>query len=68
MYELHENEQYFFDSRTLLHLTNFLSAWENPCCICAPLLGQGLPRQDSTYVFSTSTSGSPPCVASGAST
>ena len=42
MYELHENEQYFFDQPTLDHLANFLAAWPSPCCICAPLLGQRL--------------------------
>ena len=42
MYELHENEQYFFDEPTLEHLSRFLSRWESPCCICAPLLGQRL--------------------------
>lgn len=42
MYELHENEQYFFDGPTLDHLASFLSHWENPCYICAPLLGKKL--------------------------
>ena len=42
MYELHENEQYFFDEATLAHLAGFLGRWEAPCCVCAPLLGQRL--------------------------
>jgi hypothetical protein len=42
MYELHENEQYFFDRPTLAHLADFLSAYENPCCLCCPLLGREL--------------------------
>lgn len=48
MYERHQNEQYFFDENTLNVLVRFLSIWEAPCCICAPLLGkwaeeQGIP-------------------------
>jgi hypothetical protein len=42
MYELHENEQYFFDRPTIAHLADFLSAYDNPCCICCPLLGREL--------------------------
>lgn len=42
MYELHENEQYFFHEETIRHLSQFLSRWRSPCCICAPLLGQRL--------------------------
>jgi Probable N6-adenine methyltransferase len=46
MYELHENEQYFFDKPTLAHLADFVSAYSNPCCLCAPLLGQELARRE----------------------
>ena len=42
MYELHENEQYFFDRPTLTHMAGFISAYPNPCCICCPLLGREL--------------------------
>lgn len=42
MYERHENEQYFFDKPTLAHLADFVAQFENPCCICAPLLGKEL--------------------------
>jgi len=42
MYELHENEQYFFDKPTLTHLADFVSAYDNPCCLCCPLLGKEL--------------------------
>src|SRR5262245_31397680 len=42
MYELHENEQYFFDEPTLSHLAAFVSAFQSPCCLCAPLLGKAL--------------------------
>lgn len=42
MHERHENEQYFFDDPTLDTLSSFLLAFETPCCICAPRLGQRL--------------------------
>ena len=42
MYELHENEQYFYDASTLEQLADFLSGFENPCCLCAPLVGKTL--------------------------
>jgi hypothetical protein len=45
MYELHENEQYFFDKPTLAHLVDFVSRYDNPCCVCAPLLGQELVKR-----------------------
>lgn len=45
MYEKHENEQYFFDKKTLAHLAEFVSGFENPCCICAPLLGKELEQR-----------------------
>jgi hypothetical protein len=40
MYELHKAEQYFFDGPTLDHLASFVSSFDNPCCLCAPLLGK----------------------------
>jgi hypothetical protein len=42
VYELHENEQYFFDRPTLEHLADFISQFSSPCCLCTPLLGQEL--------------------------
>ena len=42
MYERHENEQYFFDEKTLTKLTAFLADFQPLCCICAPLLGRRL--------------------------
>ncbi|HEX2915019.1 MAG TPA: hypothetical protein VH186_29770 [Chloroflexia bacterium] len=42
MYELHENEQYFFDRATLEHLASFASQFQRPACLCAPLLGKVL--------------------------
>jgi hypothetical protein len=45
MYELHENEQYFFDQSTLDHLSSCLGEFSDPCCLCAPLLGQALVKK-----------------------
>ncbi len=42
MYELHKQEQYFFDDATIKHLTGFLYAYESICVLCAPLLGRSL--------------------------
>ena len=42
MYELHDNEQYFFDGPTLVELSTFLSRFGSICCVCAPLLGKRL--------------------------
>lgn len=42
MYELHQNEQYFFDQATLEHLADFVQSFSRPCCLCAPLLGKTL--------------------------
>jgi hypothetical protein len=45
MYELHENEQYFFAPETLARLTDFLTRFDRVCLLCAPLLGQTLAAQ-----------------------
>ena len=45
MYELHENEQYFFAEPTLTHLAGFLAGFATPCCLCAPLVGRRLAEQ-----------------------
>jgi len=42
VHELHKNEQYFYDTKTLDHLASYLTGWPSPCCLCAPLLGQHL--------------------------
>ena len=42
MYELHKNEQYFFDPGTLSHLVSFLAAFNRIGVLCAPMLGQAL--------------------------
>jgi hypothetical protein len=44
MDELHENEQYFFDQVTIDRLSDFLRAYHNPCCLCAPTVGRELER------------------------
>ncbi len=46
MYELHANEQYFFDQPTLEHLAEFVRQFPQPCCLSAPLLGQTLVKQN----------------------
>ncbi len=42
MYELHENEQYFFTHGTLDELEAFLNPYEYVCCLCAPILSRRL--------------------------
>ena len=42
MYELHKNEQYFFNDATLSDLDSFLSGFDNIGILCAPMLGQTL--------------------------
>lgn len=44
MYELHGNEQYFFDDATVQVLADFVIAnnFVLPCCLCCPLLGREL--------------------------
>ncbi len=44
MYELHKNEQYFFDPETLSHLVSFLAAFNHIGVVCAPMLGQALAK------------------------
>jgi hypothetical protein len=42
VYELHKNEQYFFDDETIHHLTAFLNQFESICTLCAPTIGIAL--------------------------
>ena len=42
MHERHEHEQYFFDEPTLARLADVVAEFENPCCLCAPMLGKAL--------------------------
>lgn len=46
MYELHQNEQYFWTDSTISDLADCLSRFELPCCLCAPLLGRELSRRN----------------------
>ncbi len=40
MYELHKNEQYFFDPPTIARLVSFLSRYDTIGLWCAPMLGK----------------------------
>jgi len=40
MEERHQREQYFFDRETLAALSDFVSRFERPCCLCAPMVGR----------------------------
>lgn len=42
MEERHEWEQYFFDTPTLDRLADLAARYPQPCCLCAPRLGQTL--------------------------
>lgn len=44
MYELHKNEQYFFDNETLKKFSNYIinTDYRPICCLCVPLLGKKL--------------------------
>lgn len=44
MHEDHQREQYFFDAATVAHLADFLTRYERPCCLCAPMVGRALAR------------------------
>jgi hypothetical protein len=43
--ENHQQEQYFFDARTITELSALLDGFANPCCLCAPMLGAELHRR-----------------------
>lgn len=45
MEERHENEQYFFDARTVNRLADSLEAYQAPCCLCTPMVGRELARR-----------------------
>lgn len=46
MLEDHSREQYFWDSATLENLAEVAACFENPACLCAPLLGSELERRN----------------------
>ncbi len=45
MHERHEYEQYFFDAATLDTLAEAVAGFPDPCCLCAPRLGEALERR-----------------------
>lgn len=45
MKEHREREQYFFDEDTVRRLADCLEVYENPCCLCAPMVGDELVRR-----------------------
>lgn len=45
MLELHACEQYFWDDATVSRLADVAARFENPACLCAPLLGTELERR-----------------------
>jgi hypothetical protein len=51
MYELHKNEQYFFDTQTLEHLASFLSKYNSIGVLCAPLLEKALADNKKTITL-----------------
>jgi hypothetical protein len=46
--ENHQREQYFFDEPTLAALADYVSAFSNPCLLCAPMVGRELHRRGRT--------------------
>jgi hypothetical protein len=51
MYELHKNEQYFFDAATLQHLTSFLKQFDKVGLLCAPMLGRSLVNEGHDVII-----------------
>ncbi len=45
MLELHAREQYFWDDATAARLAEVAARFQNPACLCAPLLGVELERR-----------------------
>lgn len=45
MLERHENEQYFFDDDTVRRLADIAQQFPNPCCLCAPRVGEELEKR-----------------------
>lgn len=42
MYELHQNEQYFFDTKTTNKVADLLEPSDRSCVLCAPMVGMEL--------------------------
>jgi len=45
MLEQHEREQYFWNEATINAVADVAARWENPCCLCAPMVGRELARR-----------------------
>lgn len=45
MEERHDREQYFFDGPTVRRLADVVQRYEDPCCLCAPTVGEELVRR-----------------------
>jgi hypothetical protein len=45
MLEQHEREQYFWHNATVTAVADVASRFENPCCLCAPMLGRELEKR-----------------------
>lgn len=43
--ERHEHEQYFWDDQTLARLCDIVAPFENPCLLCAPMLGVAMAKR-----------------------
>lgn len=52
MLEQHAIEQYFWDSATINRVADVAARFDNPCCLCAPMVGSELEkRQVKTRVL-----------------
>lgn len=49
--EKHELEQYFWDEQTLDLLCDVVSAYKNPCALCAPMLGVAMAARGQPISF-----------------
>ena len=42
MHEDHQKQQYFFDAPTVQTLSNLMAGYDNPCCLCSPMIAREL--------------------------
>lgn len=45
MLENHQIEQFFWDEATIAAVADVASRFENPCCLCAPMVGRELEKR-----------------------
>ena len=50
MQERHNQEQYFFDQRTVDAVADLLEPFERPCVLCAPMVGMELESRSTNVV------------------